>query len=140
MSDVHRDRSSEAIMVRTGSLQLSSTSIGTSSLKRTKRKAPAPPSKTPLAQTDERNSAMAHGLPLEDGIAPDSMLELSSPEGMSTPEGSLGPGFLSQEQCAVPKPPDEISEGPGTPEAAVASLTCRCSGWNWLGLCISHRV
>ncbi|XP_011237900.1 cordon-bleu protein-like 1 isoform X4 [Mus musculus] len=115
--------SSEAIMVRTGSLQLSSTSIGTSSLKRTKRKAPAPPSKTPLAQTDERNSAMAHGLPLEDGIAPDSMLELSSPEGMSTPEGSLGPGFLSQEQCAVPKPPDEISEGPGTPEAAVASLT-----------------
>uniref|UniRef100_A0A8C6N4L6 Cobl-like 1 n=1 Tax=Mus spicilegus TaxID=10103 RepID=A0A8C6N4L6_MUSSI len=79
--------SSEAIMVRTGSLQLSSTSIGTSSLKRTKRKAPAPPSKTPLAQTDERNSAMAHGLPLEDGIAPDSMLELSSPEGMSTPAG-----------------------------------------------------
>ncbi|XP_029329654.1 cordon-bleu protein-like 1 isoform X10 [Mus caroli] len=79
--------SSEAFMVRTGSLQLSSTSVGTSSLKRTKRKAPAPPSKTPLAQTDERNSAMAHGLPLEDGIAPDSMLELSSPEGMSTPAG-----------------------------------------------------
>ncbi|XP_029391637.1 cordon-bleu protein-like 1 isoform X4 [Mus pahari] len=115
--------SSEAFMVRTGSLQLSSTSVGTSSLKRTKRKAPAPPSKTPLAQTDERNSAVAHGLPLEDGIAPDSMLEMSSPEGMSTPEGSLGPGFLSQEQCAVPKATDEISEGPGTPEAAVASLT-----------------
>ncbi|XP_052038545.1 cordon-bleu protein-like 1 isoform X3 [Apodemus sylvaticus] len=116
--------SSEAFMVRTGSLQLSSTSVGTSSLKRTKRKAPAPPSKTSLAQTNERNSAAAHGLPLEDGVAPDSILEVSSPEGMSSPEGSLGPGFLSQEQCAVPKPTtDEISEGPGTPEAAVASLT-----------------
>ncbi|XP_031226310.1 cordon-bleu protein-like 1 isoform X3 [Mastomys coucha] len=121
--------SSEAFMVRTGSLQLSSTSLGTSSLKRTKRKAPAPPSKPSLAQPDERNSAPAHGLPLEDGIAPDSILEASSPEGMSSPdstslaEGSLGPGFLSQEQCAVPKPTDEISEGPGTPEAAVASLT-----------------
>ncbi|XP_028625080.1 cordon-bleu protein-like 1 isoform X2 [Grammomys surdaster] len=79
--------SSEAFMVRTGSLQLSSTLVGTSSLKRTKRKAPAPPSKTPLAQTDERNSAAAHGLPLEDGVAPDSILEASSTEGMSSPAG-----------------------------------------------------
>ncbi|XP_076784937.1 cordon-bleu protein-like 1 isoform X2 [Arvicanthis niloticus] len=116
--------SSEAFMVRTGSLQLSGTLGGTSSLKRMKRKAPAPPSKTPLVQNDERKpAAAAHGLPLEDGIAPDNILEASSTEGMPSPEGSLGPGFLSQEQCAVPKPMDEISEGPGTPEAAVASLT-----------------
>ncbi|GAB1286376.1 Cordon-bleu protein-like 1 [Apodemus speciosus] len=79
--------SSEAFMVRTGSLQLSNTSVGTSSLKRTKRKAPAPPSKTSLAQTNESNSAAAHGLPLEDGIAPDSISEVSSPEGMSSPAG-----------------------------------------------------
>lgn len=80
--------SSEAFMVRTGSLQLgSSTSVGTSSLKRTKRKAPAPPSKPSLAETDEGSSAAAHGLPLEDGIVPDSVLEVSSPEGMSSPAG-----------------------------------------------------
>lgn len=80
--------SSEGFMVRTGSLQLSgSTSVGTSSLKRTKRKAPAPPSKPSLTETDEGSSAAAHGLPLEDGIVPDSISEVSSPEGMSSPAG-----------------------------------------------------
>ena len=41
--------------MRTGSLQLSSTSAGNSSLKRTKRKAPSPPSKTVLLQSDENS-------------------------------------------------------------------------------------
>lgn len=55
-------------MVRTGSLQLSgSTSVGTSSLKRTKRKAPAPPSKPSLTETDEGSSAAAHGILLGAG-------------------------------------------------------------------------
>ncbi|XP_055456405.1 cordon-bleu protein-like 1 isoform X10 [Psammomys obesus] len=123
--------SSEGVMVRTGSLQLSSTSVGTSSLKRTKRKAPAPPSKTPLHQNDENGPAADNAPTLEDGMAPDSILEANSPEGVSSPdspslaEGSPGPGFLSQEQCTIPKPAEEtsLSEGPGTPEAAVASLT-----------------
>ena len=39
--------------MRTGSLQLSSTSAGSSSLKRTKRKAPSPPSKTVLLESDD---------------------------------------------------------------------------------------
>ncbi|XP_040601398.1 LOW QUALITY PROTEIN: cordon-bleu protein-like 1 [Mesocricetus auratus] len=116
--------SADGVMVRTGSLQLSSSSVGTSSLKRTKRKAPAPPSKTPVQQNDT-SLASDTALPPEDGLAPDSAVEANSPEGLPSPEGSPGPGFLSQEQCTVPKPADELSlsEGPGTPEAAVASLT-----------------
>lgn len=41
----------------------------------------------------------------------------------------------------MPKPADELSlsEGPGTPEAAVASLTCRCSGLDWLWLWYMQR-
>eukprot|EP00073_Rattus_norvegicus_P035287 XP_008760162.1 PREDICTED: cordon-bleu protein-like 1 isoform X6 [Rattus norvegicus] len=82
--------SSEGFMVRTGSLQLSgSTSVGTSSLKRTKRKAPAPPSKPSLTETDEGSSAAAHGLPLEDGIVPDSISEVSSPEAGVSSDYSL---------------------------------------------------
>ncbi|XP_055456403.1 cordon-bleu protein-like 1 isoform X8 [Psammomys obesus] len=79
--------SSEGVMVRTGSLQLSSTSVGTSSLKRTKRKAPAPPSKTPLHQNDENGPAADNAPTLEDGMAPDSILEANSPEGVSSPAG-----------------------------------------------------
>ncbi|XP_076425685.1 cordon-bleu protein-like 1 isoform X1 [Peromyscus maniculatus bairdii] len=118
--------STDGVMVRTGSLQLSSSAVGTLSLKRTKRKAPAPPSKTPLQQNDENSAASDNALPSEDGISPDSALEANSPEGLSSPAGSPGPGFLSQERRAVPMPEDELSlsEGPGTPEAAVAaSLT-----------------
>ncbi|XP_059116541.1 cordon-bleu protein-like 1 [Peromyscus eremicus] len=117
--------STDGVMVRTGSLQLSSSSVGTLSLKRTKRKAPAPPSKTPLQQNDENSPASDNALPSEDGISPDSTLEANFPEGLSSPAGSPGPGFLSQERRTVPMPEDELSlsEGPGTPEAAVASLT-----------------
>ncbi|KAL6058066.1 hypothetical protein STEG23_028338, partial [Scotinomys teguina] len=116
--------STDGVMVRTGSLQLSSSS-GTLSLRRTKRKAPAPPSKTPLQQNVENRPASDNALPSEDGISPDSALEANSPEGLSSPAGYPGPGFLSQEQCTVPMLEDELSlsEGPGTPEAAVASLT-----------------
>nr|XP_040150331.1 cordon-bleu protein-like 1 isoform X1 [Ictidomys tridecemlineatus] len=113
----------EAGMVRTGLLQLSSSSIGTSSLRRTKRKAPSPPSKTAQHSSDGNGPVTA--LQLVDGIPPDSALETSSPEGPSSPEAYLGPGLLSHEHSTVPKLTDEasLSEGPGTPEAAIASLT-----------------
>uniref|UniRef100_A0ABI7ZKJ3 Cordon-bleu ubiquitin-like domain-containing protein n=1 Tax=Felis catus TaxID=9685 RepID=A0ABI7ZKJ3_FELCA len=110
-------------IVRTGSLQLSGTSVGNSSLKRTKRKAPSPPSKMPLPLSDEDN----HVTVLQAGraVPTDSAMEASCPEGPSNPEASLGPGLPSHEQCTVPRSPDEasLSECPGTPEAAVASLT-----------------
>lgn len=48
--------------MRTGSLKLSTSSVGNSSLKRTKRKAPSPPSKTSLPQSDE-NSHMTGNVP-----------------------------------------------------------------------------
>ncbi|XP_055966332.1 cordon-bleu protein-like 1 isoform X2 [Sorex fumeus] len=95
-------------LIRTGSLQLSSTSLGNSSLKRTKRKAPSPPSKIPLHQSDESFQAT------------DSVSEANSTEGLSSPDTSLGPGLPSHELCTVPK---EASQCSGSPEAAVASLT-----------------
>ncbi|XP_010605169.1 cordon-bleu protein-like 1 isoform X1 [Fukomys damarensis] len=119
----------EVIRMRTGSLQLTSTSEGNSTLKRTKRKAPSPPSKISLHQSDENGHVTA--LQAGDGISPDSASEATSPEGLPSPdstslaEGSLGPGLFYQEHCTSPKLPDEtsLSEGPGTPEAAVASWT-----------------
>ncbi|CAO2597273.1 Cordon-bleu protein-like 1, partial [Lemmus lemmus] len=77
--------STDGVMLRTGSLQLSSSS-GTLSLKRTKRKAPAPPSKTP-PQNDDSSLASDNALLSEDGVAPDSALEADSPEMLSSPAG-----------------------------------------------------
>lgn len=120
--------------MRTGSLPLTSTSDGNFSLRRTKRKAPSPPSKIPLHQSDENGHVTA--LQPVDGVSPDSASEAPSPEGVPSPggistdstslaEGFPGPGLFHQEQCTAPSLPDEtsLSEGPGTPEAAVASLT-----------------
>lgn len=94
-------------LVRTGSLQLSSTSVGNSSLKRTKRKAPSPPSKISLHQSDES---------IQDS---DGFSETNSTEVLSSPDASLGPGLPSHELCPVPK---EASQCSGSPETAVASL------------------
>ncbi|KAJ1065169.1 hypothetical protein K5549_005978 [Capra hircus] len=105
--------------VRTGSLQLSSTSAGNSSLKRTKRKAPSPPSTTVLLQSNENSHVTAtQSVP---AVPTDSGVEVSSSEGLSSPEASLGPG---NEQCAVSQLPAEapVSGCPGTPEAAATSL------------------
>ncbi|ELR56088.1 Cordon-bleu protein-like 1, partial [Bos mutus] len=107
------------VWVRTGSLQLSSTSAGNSSLKRTKRKAPSPPSKTVLLQSDENSHVTAtQSVP---AVPTDSGVEVSSSEGLSSPEASLGPG---NEQCAVSQLPAKapVSGCPGTPEAAATSL------------------
>uniref|UniRef100_A0A2K5D2Z4 Cordon-bleu WH2 repeat protein like 1 n=1 Tax=Aotus nancymaae TaxID=37293 RepID=A0A2K5D2Z4_AOTNA len=71
--------------VRAGSLQLSSTSAGNSSLKRTKRKAPSPPSKIPLQQSDENSHVSA--LQPEDGVPSDSVSEANSPAELSSPAG-----------------------------------------------------
>ncbi|XP_045336000.1 cordon-bleu protein-like 1 isoform X10 [Leopardus geoffroyi] len=72
-------------IVRTGSLQLSGTSVGNSSLKRTKRKAPSPPSKMPLPLSDEDN----HVTVLQAGraVPTDSAVEANCPEGPSNPAG-----------------------------------------------------
>ncbi|XP_023601222.1 cordon-bleu protein-like 1 isoform X4 [Myotis lucifugus] len=123
MSVDETDKSScGADIVRTGSLKLSSTSIGNSSLKRTKRKAPSPPSQIPLHQSDESHVTALRSVP---AVPTDSVSEASSPEGLPSPEASLGPGLPSHEQCTVPKGADDISllECPETPEAAAASLT-----------------
>ncbi|XP_023569559.1 cordon-bleu protein-like 1 [Octodon degus] len=119
----------EAGRMRTGSLPLTTTSEGNLSLKRTKRKAPSPPSKMPLTQSDENGPATA--LQAVDGASADSASEATSPESLPSPDstsladGCLGAGLFHQEQCTPPKLPDEtsFSEGRGTPEAAVASLT-----------------
>uniref|UniRef100_A0A2K6T3X6 Cordon-bleu WH2 repeat protein like 1 n=1 Tax=Saimiri boliviensis boliviensis TaxID=39432 RepID=A0A2K6T3X6_SAIBB len=71
--------------VRAGSLQLSSKSAGNSSLKRTKRKAPSPPSKIPLHQSDENSHVSA--LQPEDGAPSDSVSEANSPAELSSPAG-----------------------------------------------------
>ncbi|XP_059963011.1 cordon-bleu protein-like 1 isoform X9 [Mesoplodon densirostris] len=120
--DETEESSSGARRVRTGSLQLSSTSGGNSSLKRTKRKAPSPPSKTAVQQSDENSHVTA--LQSVPAIPTDSVLEANSSEGLSSPESSLGPGLPGHEQCAVPQLPAEapLSEYPGTPEVAAASL------------------
>ncbi|XP_063551010.1 cordon-bleu protein-like 1 isoform X3 [Gorilla gorilla gorilla] len=112
----------EAGRVRAGSLQLSSTSAGNSSLRRTKRKAPSPPSKIPPHQSDENSHVTA--LQPVDGVPPDSASEANSPEELSSPE-TFHPGLSSQEQCTAPKLMEETSvfECPGTPEAAITSLT-----------------
>ncbi|XP_036713102.1 cordon-bleu protein-like 1 [Balaenoptera musculus] len=120
--DETEESSCGAGRVRTGSLQLGSTSRGNSSLKRTKRKAPSPPSKTALQQSDENSHVTA--LQSVPAIPTDSVLEANSSEGLSSPESSLGPGFPGHEQCAVPQLPAEapLSECPGTPEVAAAPL------------------
>ncbi|XP_043339257.1 cordon-bleu protein-like 1 [Cervus canadensis] len=105
--------------VRTGSLQLSSTSAGNSSLKRTKRKAPSPPSKTVPLQSDENSHVTAtQSVP---AVLTNSGVEVSSSEGLSSPDASLGPG---NEQRAVSQLPAgaPVSGCPGTPEAAATSL------------------
>uniref|UniRef100_A0A2K5MLH9 Cordon-bleu WH2 repeat protein like 1 n=1 Tax=Cercocebus atys TaxID=9531 RepID=A0A2K5MLH9_CERAT len=75
----------EAGRVRADSLQLSSTSAGNSSLRRTKRKAPSPPSKIPLHQSDENSRVTA--LQPVDGVPPDGASEANSPEELSSPAG-----------------------------------------------------
>ncbi|XP_063503659.1 cordon-bleu protein-like 1 isoform X7 [Pongo pygmaeus] len=75
----------EAGRMRAGSLQLSSTSAGNSSLRRTKRKAPSPPSKIPPHQSDENSRVTA--LQPVDGVLPDSASEANSPEELSSPAG-----------------------------------------------------
>ncbi|XP_044098167.1 cordon-bleu protein-like 1 isoform X7 [Neovison vison] len=72
-------------IVRTGSLQLSSTSAGSSSLKRTKRKAPSPPSKVPLHQSDDNSPITV--LQAGRAVPSDGVLEANSPEGLPSPAG-----------------------------------------------------
>nr|XP_051704527.1 cordon-bleu protein-like 1 isoform X3 [Oryctolagus cuniculus] len=113
-------------IMRTGSLN--STSAGNSSLRRTKRKAPSPPSKIPLHPSDENGHVTV--LQSMDRVSPDSATDANSPETLSSPEASLGPASPSREQCTAPTLMEEttLSEGPGTPEAAVPSVASLTSG------------
>uniref|UniRef100_A0A8C3YCR7 Cordon-bleu WH2 repeat protein like 1 n=1 Tax=Catagonus wagneri TaxID=51154 RepID=A0A8C3YCR7_9CETA len=79
------ENSCGAGIVRTGSLQLSSRSAGNSSLKRTKRKAPSPPSKIALQQSDENSHMTA--LQSVPTVPTESVLEANSSEGLSSPAG-----------------------------------------------------
>ncbi|KAK2504201.1 hypothetical protein MC885_021407, partial [Smutsia gigantea] len=136
-SMVETDKSPcETSIVRTGSLQLRTSSVGNSSLKRTKRKAPSPPSKKPLHQSDENSHPCSPYVQFLQTVFQKQTLLRSHPAQLcylsaiytdftSLAEASLGPGLSSHEQCTVFKLPEEasLSECPGTPEAAVASLT-----------------
>ncbi|XP_036174447.1 cordon-bleu protein-like 1 isoform X9 [Myotis myotis] len=111
MSVDETDKSScGADIVRTGSLKLSSTSIGNSSLKRTKRKAPSPPSQIPLHQSDESHMTALRSVPT------DSVSEASSPEGLLSPAGvssdySLEEIEEKEELSEVPKDEAENISG-----------------------------
>lgn len=114
MSVDETDKSScGADVVRTGSLKLSSTSIGNSSLKRTKRKAPSPPSQIPLHQSDENHMTALRSVP---AVPPDSVSEASSPEGLPSPAGvssdySLEEIEEKEELSEVPKDEAENISG-----------------------------
>ncbi|XP_039711844.1 cordon-bleu protein-like 1 isoform X7 [Pteropus medius] len=115
MSVDETDKSScGASVVRTGSLKLSSTSVGNSSLKRTKRKAPSPPSKTPQHQSDENNHVTA--LQSVHAVNTDSVLEANLPEALSSPAGissdySLEEIDEKEELSQVPKDEAENISG-----------------------------
>uniref|UniRef100_A0A8P0SVL8 Cordon-bleu WH2 repeat protein like 1 n=1 Tax=Canis lupus familiaris TaxID=9615 RepID=A0A8P0SVL8_CANLF len=93
-------------IVRTGSLQLSSTSVSSSSLKRTKRKAPSPPSKIPLHQSAEHSRVLAlqtgHTVPTDGVLEANSPEELASPAGISS-DHSLEEIDEKEELSEVPK-------------------------------------
>ncbi|XP_023601227.1 cordon-bleu protein-like 1 isoform X5 [Myotis lucifugus] len=114
MSVDETDKSScGADIVRTGSLKLSSTSIGNSSLKRTKRKAPSPPSQIPLHQSDESHVTALRSVP---AVPTDSVSEASSPEGLPSPAGvssdySLEEIEEKEELSEVPKDEAENISG-----------------------------
>lgn len=105
MSVDETDKSScGADIVRTGSLKLSSTSIGNSSLKRTKRKAPSPPSQIPLHQSDESHMTALQSVP---AVPTDSVSEASSPEGLPSPAGVSSDYSLEEIEEK-----EELSEAP----------------------------
>ncbi|XP_070278950.1 cordon-bleu protein-like 1 isoform X4 [Myotis yumanensis] len=114
MSMDETDKSScGADIVRTGSLKLSSTSIGNSSLKRTKRKAPSPPSQIPLHQSDESHVTALRSVP---AVPTDSVSEASSPEGLPSPAGVCSDYSLEEieekeELSEVPKDEAENISG-----------------------------
>ncbi|XP_036599162.1 cordon-bleu protein-like 1 [Trichosurus vulpecula] len=77
VDETNKDHAGTGI-VRTGSLQLSHTSSANSSLRRTKRKAPSPPSKVPLDQSYETSDVTA--LKSVDAITRESIPEANPPE------------------------------------------------------------
>ncbi|XP_038606892.1 cordon-bleu protein-like 1 isoform X2 [Tachyglossus aculeatus] len=81
-------------IVRTGSLHLSSTSSANSSLRRTKRKAPSPPSKTSQNDNDENGNITA--LQAAESVPVDGTTEVSTPEVPPIPAG-INPEYSLEE-------------------------------------------
>ncbi|XP_006901957.1 PREDICTED: cordon-bleu protein-like 1-like [Elephantulus edwardii] len=124
VDETNKGPSETDVVVRPASLQLSSSPFGNSSLRRTKRKAPLPPSKRPLHQSEENSHMMVS--PSEESASPHSVSEANSPEGLSSPaEASPDSGLSSHKQSTAPVLTTETSasEHSGTSEAAAASLT-----------------
>ncbi|XP_006879546.1 PREDICTED: cordon-bleu protein-like 1-like [Elephantulus edwardii] len=122
VDETNKGPSETDVVVRPASLQLSSSPFGNSSLRRTKRKAPLPPSKRPLHQSEENSHMMVS--PSEESASPHSVSEANSPEGLSSP-ASPDSGLSSHKQSTAPVLTTETSasEHSGTSEAAAASLT-----------------
>ncbi|XP_028927730.1 cordon-bleu protein-like 1 isoform X2 [Ornithorhynchus anatinus] len=81
-------------IMRTGSLHLSSTSSANSSLRRTKRKAPSPPSKTPQNDNDENGNVTA--LQAVESVPVDGTTDVRTPEVPSIP-AAINPEYSLEE-------------------------------------------
>ncbi|KAM9035159.1 cordon-bleu protein-like 1 isoform 2-T7 [Sarcophilus harrisii] len=122
VDETNKDLSGAGI-VRTGSFQLSNTSSTNSSLRRTKRKAPSPPSKVSPDQSYETSNVTA--LKSVDTIARESIPETNPPEVSPDSDASLCFELPDHEPCttvlmlADDAPYSDCVE---TPELAITSL------------------
>ncbi|XP_044525759.1 cordon-bleu protein-like 1 isoform X2 [Gracilinanus agilis] len=121
VDETNKDPSGEAI-VRSGSLPLSHTSSTNSSLRRTKRKAPSPPSKVSPDQTSETSNVTA--LKSTDATPKESIPEATLPEGSPDSDASLCFELPGHEPSTVLMLADEApySDCAETPELTVTSL------------------
>nr|XP_020846497.1 cordon-bleu protein-like 1 isoform X3 [Phascolarctos cinereus]XP_020846501.1 cordon-bleu protein-like 1 isoform X3 [Phascolarctos cinereus] len=121
VDETNKDHSGAGI-VRTGSLQLSHTSSANSSLRRTKRKAPSPPSKVPPDQSYEASDVTA--LKSVDAILKESIPEANPPEVSSDSDASLCFELPGHERSTVLMLADDepYSDCAETPELTMTSL------------------
>uniref|UniRef100_A0A4X2LVD5 Cordon-bleu WH2 repeat protein like 1 n=2 Tax=Vombatus ursinus TaxID=29139 RepID=A0A4X2LVD5_VOMUR len=121
VDETNKDHSGAGI-VRTGSLQLSHTSSANSSLRRTKRKAPSPPSKVPSDQSYEASDVTA--LKSVDTIPRESIPEANPPEVSPDSDASLCFELPGHEPSTVVMLADDApySDCAETPELTITSL------------------
>ncbi|XP_007494339.2 cordon-bleu protein-like 1 isoform X2 [Monodelphis domestica] len=121
VDETNKDPSGEGIL-RSGSLPLSHTSSTNSSLRRTKRKAPSPPSKVSPDQSSETSNVTA--LKSVDATPKESIPETNLPEGSPDSDASLCFELPGHEPSTVLKLADEApySDRAETPELTITSL------------------